>query len=97
MDMISQGLWKDSAGKVHNPGKSYFLQLAARCVRDVNRERDEDGISFARKAMIITGLALNTNGLWEVRQLTPELQRIVHKHKQIFEATRSELMNGADE
>lgn len=90
MDMIAKGRWKDSAGKIHNPGKSYFLQLAARCVREVNQQRDEDGVSVARKAMIITGMALNTNGVWEIRQLNPGLQRIIQKHKSVFEATRSD-------
>lgn len=92
MDMIRQNRWKDSAGKIANPGKTYFLRLAARCVRVVNLQRDADGLSYARKAMIITGLALNTNGIWEKSQLTPELQRIITKHQAIFDASRLEAM-----
>lgn len=92
MDMIRQNRWKDSAGKIANPGKTFFLRLAARCVRAVNLQRDADGLSYARKAMIITGLALNTNGIWEKSQLTPELQRIVTKHQAIFDASRLEAM-----
>lgn len=92
LDCIKRGKWKDSCGKIHNPGKSYFLQLAAKCVREVNQQRDADGISFARKAMIITGLGLNTNGHWEIGQLTPELQRIVRKHQTVFDAARAKAI-----
>lgn len=42
--------------------------------------------------MIITGLYSSTNGLWEVRPLTPELQRIVSKHKTVFDATRADFI-----
>ena len=94
MDLMKKGKWKDSSGKIHNPGKSYFLHLAARCVREVNQQRDEDGICFARKAMVITGLALNTNGQWEVQQLTPELQRIVQKNHTVFDCARTTAMGG---
>lgn len=73
MDMIMKGQWKDTSGKLCNPGNSFFLQLAARSVREVNMQRDADGLSYTRKAMIMRGLALNTNGSWEVDQLTPEL------------------------
>lgn len=37
----------------------------------------ENGISYAWKSMLICGLALNTNGCWEERQLKPELQTII--------------------
>lgn len=85
MDMIREGKWKDNSGKLFNPGKLFFLRLAADAVRDVNRQRDSDGLSFARKAMIMTGMALNTNGQWEVSQLTPQLQNIVSKHMEYFD------------
>ena len=93
MQMIKLNKWKDSSGKIANPGKTYFLRLAARCVRKVNEQRDADGLRYARKAMIITGMALNTNGLWEVSQLTPDLQRIVRKHASVFDASRNEAMS----
>lgn len=32
MDMIGQNLLNGSFGKIHNPAKTYFLKLAARCV-----------------------------------------------------------------
>ena len=96
MECIKKNKWKDSSGKLRNPGKTFFLQLAAKCVREVNLQRDENGLSFARKAMIITGLALNTNGSWEVGQLTPDLQNIISSHKSVFDAARAKAMESND-
>lgn len=73
MDMIRQNKWKDSTGMIANPGQTKILKLAAGCIRTVNRQRDEDRLTYYRNAMIITGLALNTIGLWEVSQLTSDL------------------------
>ena len=63
MDMIKEGKWNDQSGCLLNPGKGFFLGLAADAVRDVNRQRDADGLTDGRKAMILTGMALNTNGV----------------------------------
>lgn len=38
--------------------------LVKKAVHRVNWQRDENGISYARKAMIVCGLRLSTNGLW---------------------------------
>lgn len=65
MEKIRAGEWKDSSGNIHNPAKSFFLKLSASAVRDGNHRRDADGLSYARKLMIITVMALNTNGFWE--------------------------------
>lgn len=92
MGLIKANKWKDSCGKLHNPGKTYFIKLAARCIREVNSQRDAYGLTYARKAMIMTGMGLNTNGLWEVAQLTPELQAIVKKHSSVFDAARDASM-----
>lgn len=35
--------------------------------------------------MIMCGLALNTNGLWEEKQLTPKLQSTIGKHRHHFD------------
>ena len=70
-----------ASGKIPNPGKHFYLRLAAAAVSDVSAMRDKDGIRFARKAMIRTGLALNINGQWEGRQLFPKLQEIVNKYR----------------
>ena len=51
-----------SSGKLPNPGKHYFLELATAAVRAVKAQRDSDGQTYTRKDMIRCGLALNTNG-----------------------------------
>ena len=70
-----------SSGKLRNLGKNVFLQLAADAVREVNAGRDKDGLSYARKAMIRTGMALNVNGNWEEGQLFDELRAIVAEYR----------------
>ena len=62
----------------------FFLKLAANCVKDVNKERTSDGITYARKAMIRCGMSLSLNGKWEEDQLSSELQAIVAKYRNHF-------------
>ena len=66
-ELLKSPEWNDGvgSGKLPNPGKQFFLQLAARVVRDVNCMRDENGLSYARKAMIRCGLSQDLNGQWE--------------------------------
>ncbi len=59
--------------------------MARDCVRAVNGQKDKNGLSYARKAMIQCGLALGVNGIWEVTQLKPELQQIIRKYRNHFE------------
>ena len=73
--------------------RAYFLRLAADSVKDVNRMRDAEGLTYARKAMIMCGLALNTNGKWEETQLKPELQSIINRHRSIFDNPYSTKTN----
>ena len=80
-ECIKNGLWMNTIngkgiGKLPNPGKG-FLRLAADSVREVNAMRDKNGASYARKAIIWTGMSLNVNGLWEEGQLTDDLQHII--------------------
>ena len=72
-------------GRLPNPGKSIFLRLASDAINDVNKERDENGLTNARKAMVPCGMALNSTGRWEEEQLKPELQNIVGKYRYEFE------------
>ena len=51
-----------ASGKILNPGKAFYLGLAAGAVQDVNAMMDADGIRYARNAMILTGMAVNING-----------------------------------
>ena len=71
-------------GKIINPGKRFFLKLAANCVRDVTRKRTSEGITYAREAMIRCGVSRNLNGKWEEEQLSNELQEIVAKFRNHF-------------
>ena len=84
LGLIRPNAWTQG-GRLPNPGKAFFLRMAADAVRDVNAMRDKDGLSYARKDMIMCGMALNTNGLWEVSQLKPSLQNIVRKNRAIFD------------
>ena len=67
-----------------NPVKKFFLLLAKQTVQNVSNQRDGDGITFARKAMIRCGMSLYLNCRWEVEQLTPALRRIVDEQKAQF-------------
>ena len=81
-------------GKLTNPGKRFFLQLAANSVEDVNREVDCDNISYARKAMLCCGLALGLYGSWSVGQLFPYLQEITTEHLQYFQGKKCPISIG---
>ena len=87
MNMVTQDewkSWKEGSGKLENPGKRFFLQLAADSVRDVSKQRDSVGVFYTRKAMIRCGMALNLNGQWEVKQIFPHLQEIFKKYEENF-------------
>jgi hypothetical protein len=79
--------WTFGFCKLTNPGKHFFLQLAADSVEDVNQQVDYDNISYSRKAMIRCGMVLALDGTWSVAQLFPHLQEIVAKHLQYFHCT----------
>jgi DDE superfamily endonuclease len=85
--MVQSGKWKNgegSSGKLINPGKRYFLQLAADCIKAVNNMRDNNGLCWSRKTMMGCGLSLGLNGRWGANQLSPELQEIIQKHPNEF-------------
>lgn len=79
LSLILSNAWTPS-GRNPNPEKYFFLRLAAESVVDhqdckppplaeINSQWDIDGLSYARKAMIICGIVRNTNGVWEESQL----------------------------
>lgn len=84
MEQIMANSWADSSGRIKNPRKDVFLKLAKLSIDRVNRQRDENGMSYARKAIIIFGIALNTNRAWEEKQLSPVLKTIIIKHRMHF-------------
>lgn len=38
-----------------SPGKLYFIRFSTDAIRNFNRQRDENGVSYAHKEMIRTG------------------------------------------
>lgn len=91
IELIRENHWQDRvrrdgtwSGKLQQPGKQFFLRLAADSVRAVNAQRDANRLTYARKAMIRTGLSLDVDGVWRVEQLYPELQQIVEKYHEEF-------------
>lgn len=89
-EQIQKGNWKngsngEGSGFLQNPGKEFFLKLAAESVREVNKQLDDNGMNYARKAMIRCGLSLKPDGTWYETQLSPELQQIIAKHRIHFD------------
>ncbi len=82
---IKDGLWREGYGALQNPRKSFFLRMAAEAVRRVNEQCDQTGLTYARKAMIRYGLSLDIIGEWHEKQLNPDLQIVIEKHRQHFE------------
>ena len=50
-------MWSDGLGKIKNRGKKFFVLLAKQAAQDVNNQRDADGMTYARKAMIKCGMS----------------------------------------
>ena len=69
-----------SSGKTQNPRKQYSMELAAKCVDEINSKKDRNGNSIVRKAIIRCGISLNYNGVWEIEQLFEHLQDIIKDH-----------------
>lgn len=72
------------SGKLNNPGKRFFLELAADVVREVNARRDDSGMTLAHKAMVRCGLGLDSTGQWTTEMLYPHLRDIVEAYPDHF-------------
>lgn len=62
MDCVKERFWREGgngeeSGRLRNPGKKFFPNLAADSVREVSNVGDACGMSYARKAMIHTGMS----------------------------------------
>lgn len=66
------------------------MKLAANAARDVNKQCDEYGMKYSRKAMTRFGLSKRANELWEVLQLFPHLQTIANKFRENADDLNSE-------
>lgn len=73
-----------ASGKIRHPTRHCYMRTAVECVQDINNMTDEDGISYTRKCMIRCGLSKNTDGVWTITQLSPELQSIIAKYSAQF-------------
>ena len=82
--ILLDGAW---SGKLKNPGKRFFLELAAKSVRAVNSMRDVYGLFYARKAIIRCGMVRDVSGRWHEAQLSLELQTMIQRHRIHFEGT----------
>lgn len=82
-------------GRLKSPGKNFYSRLAAESVREVNAMREKHGVSYSRKAMIMPGMYLNVNDLWEESQLSHDLQTIIEKYQNNLEGQRVS-MDAAD-
>ena len=95
--MIKEGAWRNGpkgSGKLCNPGKQFFMNLADECIKAVNEKIDEGlGISFARKSMIRCGLAKNVDGIWSEKMLFQHLQDIVNEHREYFDGKVPEVLS----
>ncbi|ORY38863.1 hypothetical protein BCR33DRAFT_768996 [Rhizoclosmatium globosum] len=77
----------EASGKLKNPGKHFFLRTASQSVKDANSQKDSDGLSYTRKAMIRCGLSLE-NGEWKESMLSKQLQDIMNKYRENFDGTQ---------
>lgn len=71
-------------GRIVNPGKHFMLELVKQVIDRLN-DRVIDGISLARRSMIMCGLLPDVTGTWTVTQLTSELQKIVNENLPYFD------------
>ena len=90
-ELIQENAWQNNPrgdgqwlGKLTNPSKRFFLQLAADVIQDINRFVDSDNLSYAKKSMIRCSLALGIDGTWSVNQLFLHLQEIIENISHIF-------------
>lgn len=92
--MIERGMCVDptnGSGKLKNPEKGYLLRLTTSAVRDVNQQKEKDGVLYASKAIICCSMALNLNRQWEERQLFPLLLEIIKKYREKCEGARVDM------
>ena len=59
--------------------------MAVPVVCRFNKIKDLDVSSIVRKAMIKCGLNTDTDGLWKISQLKPQLRAILARHRKYFD------------
>ena len=58
-------------------------------IRTVNAKVTKDNVSTVRVSMIRTGLIPDTDGVWRVTQLKPELQELISHYQSEFDKPNS--------
>jgi hypothetical protein len=81
---IRKGDYEES-GMLKRPSREWYLQTVKKCVDDLNSQFDVHGMSWAQKAMVLTGTGLPPDGVWKVTMLTQVLQKIVEDFSDYFE------------
>ncbi|EGZ23142.1 hypothetical protein PHYSODRAFT_487100 [Phytophthora sojae] len=66
MQAIRDGDWATNSKALSNPGKQFFLETAAECIRRVNLEVDNAGLNWAKKSMLECGLDVPADGVWKL-------------------------------
>lgn len=87
---------KNFSGKLKNPGKHWYLRCVAKCVEELNQQKDADGKSWAFKAMLQTGHGVCADGKWQKSQLTAKIQNIIEKHPKIFDGSEEPELRGRE-
>ncbi|KAL0224125.1 hypothetical protein P9112_003515 [Eukaryota sp. TZLM1-RC] len=60
----------------------------AEVVAEINSKRNENGMSYAKVAMMRCGLGLDDVGKWSVKYLSPQLQAIISKYNANFKGEK---------
>lgn len=81
---VENKMFSARSGKLNHPGRHWYMKLAKKCADAVNSMEDENGMRLTRKAMIRSGLSLDTDGTWRVAQLYGHLQEVIAKYPENF-------------
>lgn len=71
-------------GETARSGQEVLFEIGAAAVRDGNHMRDSNGLTYARKSIIRSGLSLNLNCQWRKDQLFPHLKNLISKFSRVF-------------
>jgi hypothetical protein len=75
---------KSWSGFLEHPPRSWYLRTAALCVKKINEMKDQHGVGWPQKAMVLCGLGLPEDGIWRTTMLKKELQKIIIEHPRYF-------------
>jgi hypothetical protein len=81
---IRDGNYEES-GALKRPSREWYLKTIAECVKILNSQFDRHGMTWAHKAMVLTGTGLPLDGVWKVSMLTSGLQEIVKNYPDYFD------------